>query len=74
VKNGIGITSITGPSTSGQIDTYTINFEDGKSTTFTIKNAKSIESITEVDVTYTPGEKDKYRINYNDGTYFDFEI
>ena len=38
VRRGNGITSITKTSTSGAVDTYTITFEDGTTTTFEVTN------------------------------------
>ena len=35
---GNGISEITGPSTSGNVDTYTIHFTNGTTTTFTVTN------------------------------------
>lgn len=39
--DGVGITSITKTATSGVVDTYTISFTDGSSSTFTVTNGES---------------------------------
>ena len=38
---GVGISSITGPTTSGLVDTYTINYTDGVQTTFMVTNGRN---------------------------------
>ena len=47
---GIGISSITGPVSNGAVDTYTIHYSDGTTTTYDVVNGKS------VFVTYHSGE------------------
>lgn len=74
VRNGSNITGIAKTGTSGLVDTYTVSLSDETSTTFTVTNAKSISSITPVDVTRAAGHTDTYRINYNDGDTFEFQI
>lgn len=39
---GVGITSITGPAPNGNIDTYTIHYSDGTTSTYDIANGKSV--------------------------------
>ena len=68
---GNGIASIEKTGTSGLVDTYTITYTDGNTTTFTVTNAKSISNITK---TGSAGLVDTYRITYNDGTYFDYVV
>lgn len=68
---GNGISSITGPTTSGLVDTYTINMTDGTSKQFTVTNAKSITGVarqgqSNLDVTY--------RITFNSGNPFDYVV
>lgn len=41
IPRGKGISSITKTSTSGLVDTYTITFSDGATTTFTVTNGKT---------------------------------
>ena len=41
IPRGKGISSITNTSTSGLVDTYTITFSDGATTTFTVTNGKT---------------------------------
>lgn len=68
---GNGISNISKTGTSGLVDTYTITYTDGNTTTFTVTNAKSISNI---EKTGSAGLIDNYRINYNDGTYFDYVV
>jgi len=74
VRNGSNITGIEKTGTSGLVDTYTVSISDGTTTTFTVTNAKSISSITPVDVTRAAGHTDVYRINFNDGDTYEFQI
>lgn len=39
---GVGITSITGPVSNGPVDTYTIHYSDGATTTYDVVNGKSV--------------------------------
>ena len=39
---GVGITSITGPVSIGEVDTYTIHYSDGTTTTYDVVNGKSV--------------------------------
>lgn len=41
IPRGSGITSVTKTGTSGLVDTYTITYSDGSTTTFTVTNGKS---------------------------------
>lgn len=54
-EKGIGITSVEKTGTSGLVDTYTITFDDGSTTTFTVTNGESVEfhicTSAEYDVT-----------------------
>ena len=67
--NGIASTQKTG--TSGLVDTYTITYTNGNTTTFTVSNGKGISSIVKTGIA---GLVDTYRITYNDGTYFDYTV
>ena len=71
VKNGNGITNITGPVTDGLGDTYTIHFDDGYAFEFTVTNAKSISEITGP---VTEGLIDTYTIEFNNEYEFEFNI
>lgn len=64
-ESGSNIQSITKTSTSGLVDTYTINLTDGSTHTFTVTNGKGISSITK---TGTSGLVDTYTIAFNDNT------
>lgn len=68
---GNGIATFTKTSTSGLVDTYTITYTNGSTTTLNVTNGKGIVSISKVS---TEGNVDTYRITYNDGTTFDYEI
>ena len=70
-RYGTGITSITGPTTSGLNDTYTINLSDGTTKTFVVKNGKGIKSITGPS---TSGLSDTYTITYNDNSTSTFVV
>lgn len=71
IPRAAGITSITKTGTSGLVDTYTITFQDGNTTTFTVTNGKSIVSIAK---TATSGLVDTYTITFNDSTTTTFQI
>lgn len=62
--DGNGIVSIEKTSTSGLVDTYTITFTDGNSTTFTVTNGNGISTI---EKTSTVGLVDTYTITFNNG-------
>ena len=46
--DGVGIASITGPASSGLVDTYTINYTNNTTSTFTVTNGQDGQSITHV--------------------------
>lgn len=57
IPRGIGISSVTKTGTSGLIDTYTINYSDGTTTTFTVTNGKTAyQSAVEGGYTGTEAE------------------
>lgn len=68
---GNGISSIEKTSTSGLVDTYTITFTNGTSTTIEVTNGRGIVSIAK---TGTVDYVDTYTITYNDGTTSTFEV
>lgn len=43
---GVGITSITGPMSVGLIDTYTIHYSDGSTSTYEVKNGQSVSKLS----------------------------
>lgn len=71
IPRGKGISSIAKTGTSGLIDTYTITYSDGLTTTFTVGNGKGITSISK---TSTAGLVDTYTISYNDGAPTTFTV
>ena len=80
---GNGIASITKTGTSGLVDTYTVTYTDGTSTTFTVTNGakgdkgdtgatgNGIQSITK---TGTSGNVDTYTITYTNGQTTTFTV
>ena len=69
--DGRGIESIEKTSTSGIYDTYTITYDDGSKTTYTIANGNGI---TSVDKTGTSGNVDTYTITFDNGMIETFEV
>jgi hypothetical protein len=70
-EDGNGIVNITKTSTSGLIDTYTINYTNGGVDTFTVTNGSSIQSIAK---TSTSGLVDTYTITQTNGTTSTFTV
>lgn len=67
---GNGIASITKTGTSGLVDTYTITFTDGQTTTFAVTNGEKGDTgngIASITKTGTSGLIDTYTITYTDG-------
>lgn len=71
IPRAAGISNIAKTSTEGLVDTYTITFENGSSTTYNVTNGRGIVSITK---TATVGYTDTYTITYNDGTTSEFYV
>lgn len=69
--DGAGIDSIEKTSTSGNVDTYTITYTDGRKTTFDVTNGSNIEDI---EKTSTVGYVDTYTVTLTDGTTTTFEV
>lgn len=65
------IISIERTDTSELIDTYTITFNDGETSEFTVTNGRAIVS---VEKTATVGYVDTYTITFNDGTTTTFDV
>lgn len=68
---GAGITGISKTGTSGAVDTYTIAFSNGLSTTFNVTNGSSIQSIS---LTGTSGRVDTYTVTLTDGSTSTFNV
>ena len=72
-EDGVGISSIAKTGTSGLVDTYTITFTNGQTTTFTVTNGEDGTdgvdgvSITNIDKTGTAGRIDTYTIYFSNG-------
>lgn len=71
IPRAAGITSITKTGTSGLVDTYTVTFQDGNTSTFQVTNGKGIVSIAK---TSTSGLVDTYTITFNDSTTTTFTV
>lgn len=57
-KIGKSISSVTGPTTSGKVDTYTINYTDGTSSTFNVTNGNDGTNGDAAHVTLTTSTDD----------------
>ena len=68
---GNGIISISKTGTSKLVDTYTISFTSGATTTFQVTNGKGI---TKIEKTATSGLVDTYTITFNDTTTSTFQV
>lgn len=68
---GNGIISISKTGTSKLVDTYTISFTSGETTTFQVTNGKGI---TKIEKTATSGLVDTYTITFNDATTNTFQV
>ena len=68
---GNGIISISKTGTSKLVDTYTISFTSGATTTFQVTNGKGI---TKIEKTATSGLVDTYTITFNDATTSTFQV
>ena len=71
IPRGKGISGISKTSTSGLVDTYTITYSDGTTTTFTVSNGRGINTISK---TSTSSLVDTYTIAYNDNTISTFTV
>jgi len=64
-ETGNGIASVTKTGTVVLVDTYTITFTDGTTTTFNVQNGRGIAT---VEKTGSSGLADAYTITFTDGT------
>jgi len=64
-ETGNGIASVTKTGTAVLVDTYTITFTDGTTTTFNVQNGRGIAT---VEKTGSSGLADAYTITFTDGT------
>lgn len=77
---GNGISNIRKTGTSGLVDTYTITFTDGNTTTFTVTNGAKGDTgatgngIASIEKTSTSGLVDTYTITYTNGTTTTFTV
>lgn len=69
--DGVGIESIEKTSTDELVDTYTINYTNGNTSTFDVTNGRSIVSI---EKTASQNYVDTYTITYNDNTTSTFTV
>lgn len=68
---GNGISTVYKTSTSGLVDTYTVTFTDGNTTTFNITNGSNISTITK---TSTNGLVDTYTVTLTNGNTTTFNV
>lgn len=68
---GVGVASVEKTATNALVDTYTITYTDGSTTTFTVTNGKGISAIAK---SATVGLVDTYTVTYNDGTTTAFDV
>ena len=68
---GNGIATIEKTSTSGLVDTYTITYTNGNTTTFDVSNGNGIDRI---EKTATVGNKDTYTIYFTNGSTTTFDV
>ena len=71
---GSSISSIDLTGSTGLVDTYTITLTDGNTSTFTVTNAKSIVSVTQISGSHAAGTTDVYQILFNDGDTANFSV
>ena len=74
---GVGISSITKTGTSGLVDTYTITYTDGSTSTFTVTNGDDGDDgvgISSITKTGTSGLVDTYTITYTNGNTTTFTV
>lgn len=74
---GNGIASISKTSTAGLVDTYTITYDDGQTSTFAVTNGadgNGISSIALTSGTHAAGTLDTYTVTYTDGTTTTFQV
>lgn len=69
--DGSGIDRIELTESVGLVDTYTIYFEDGRTTEYEVTNGNGIESI---EKTATAGLYDTYTITFDNGETFEYQI
>lgn len=72
----VTVTSVKKTKSEGAIDTYTIYFSDGKTTTFTVQNGVDGKTITiaSVEKIGTEGLLDTYKVTFSDASYHTFTV
>ena len=79
-EDGNGIASVVKTGTSGLVDTYTITFDDGTTTTFDVTNGEDGETGATgvgVDIVEKVGQHeytDYYRMTFTDGSTFNYTV
>lgn len=68
---GNGIATIEKTATNGLVDTYTITYTNGNTTTFDVSNGNGIDRI---EKTATVGNKDTYTIYFTNGSTTTYEV
>lgn len=73
-ETGNGIASVELTSTSGLVDTYTITFTNGNTTTFNVTNGQDGNGIASIQKTSTSGLVDTYTITFDNGNTETFTV
>ena len=79
-EDGNGIASIAKTATSGLVDTYTITYTDGTTSTFNVTNGANGTdgsdgvSVTGVSLVSKVGLLATYRMTFSDGSYYDYTV
>ena len=79
-EDGNGIASIAKTATSGLVDTYTITYTDGTTSTFNVTNGANGTdgsdgvSVTGVSLISKVGLLATYRMTFSDGSYYDYTV
>ena len=80
-EQGVSITKVEKTSSDGLVDTYTITFSNGTTTTYTVNNGvngsqgETGNGIVSIDKTSSPDSyTDVYTITFTDGTTYDFVV
>lgn len=75
IPKGNGIASIANTATAGAVDTYTITYQDGNTTTFDVTNGSNIDTITKTGSATVGGRVvDTYTITLTNGNTTTFQV
>ncbi|MBQ3735019.1 MAG: hypothetical protein II859_13780 [Bacteroidales bacterium] len=76
-QDGRGIVNITGPLSSNNIDTYTIQYSDNTTSTFTVTNGVDGTNgvgISGIELINTEGAQKTYKITFTDGSAYTYDV